>query len=267
MRAVHASHASGGFLGANATCGYEQRHAALSTNYVLRKLRAAVWTLGDPNDGHGGEWWLQLAEQRLALGDVDGAATAYKAGIDLGHPEWPAVERGIAVAQGNGATLLERFQKAAVTDRELPGELVELLSGMGRSEQAIAYVDEALRSTSTSSATRNLLLYALAEDALSHRRAADALSRLEGVAGASEQLKFLRARALCELGRFDEAETLLAPFEAQGVRAPVKFRLLLAICRARRADSVDETLFSEVKPLPDWVTRLRNSPNPEDPPP
>ena len=111
-----------------------------------------------------------------------------------------------------------------------------------------------------------MLLYALAEDALSHRRAADALSRLEGVAGASEQLKFLRARALCELGRFDDAETLLAPFEAQGVRAPVKFRLMLAICRSRRGEPVDETLFAEVKPLPDWVARLRSSPNPENPP-
>jgi hypothetical protein len=76
-------------------------------------------------------------------------------------------------------------------------------------------------------------------------------------------LKFLRARALCELGRVDEAEILLAPFEAQGVRAPVKFRLLLAICRSRRGEPVDEKLFTEVKPLPDWVARFRNSPNPD----
>jgi len=204
-----------------------------------------------------GEWWLQIAEQRLQLGDVSRAATAYQAGVDLGHPEWPAVERAIAVPQGNGSELLARFRQAAVKDRELPGEVVALLSALGRSEEAIAYADEALRSPATSSATRNLLLYALAEDALSHGRPGEAFSRLEGVAGASEKAKFLRARALVELDRLDEAQTLLAPFEPQGIRAPVKFRLLLAISRSRRGEPVDEALFEDVKPLPEWVVRLK----------
>ncbi|MFZ5891801.1 MAG: hypothetical protein ACOY0T_12165 [Myxococcota bacterium] len=46
-----------------------------------------------------GEWWLQLAEQRVALGDVDGAQIAYQKGLELGHSGWEPLEREIGLAQ------------------------------------------------------------------------------------------------------------------------------------------------------------------------
>jgi len=208
-------------------------------------------------DANMGEWWFQLAEQRVALGDVRGAATAYQAGIDLGHPEWPNVEVSIASAQGSGDALLTRLQQAAATDEDLFPYVVTLLSGLGRSNDAIAYGDEHVRSSATSNTTRDVILYALAEDALRRRQPSEALSRLDAVVGPDDEAKFLRVRALLELDRLDEAQTLLAPFEPQGIRAPVKFRLLLAICRSRRGEPVDEALFEDVKPLPEWVVRLR----------
>lgn len=52
VRAVHVSHASGGFLGADAAGSYEEWRAALSTKYFLGELRAAVRALRNTNDGH-----------------------------------------------------------------------------------------------------------------------------------------------------------------------------------------------------------------------
>ncbi|HEY8945069.1 MAG TPA: hypothetical protein VIM73_12440 [Polyangiaceae bacterium] len=180
-------------------------------------------------------------------GDVAGAAFAWDEGLRLGHPGWFHVQRAIAIGNGTGEALLQRWKEALPTNSDLLESVVALLFDLNRPADAVRLAREHLESSTLAVADCNDLLLALAEGSLTHGDPQEALKHLGQLSGKPARAPLLKARALLEVGRVDDALVLLEPYIASGALAPMTSRLVIARCRKAKGEPVDTSFIDAVK--------------------
>ncbi|MBX3228949.1 MAG: tetratricopeptide repeat protein [Labilithrix sp.] len=198
-----------------------------------------------------GEWWLELARCRVALGEPAAASTASDRARELDHPGWFDVDVAVASTRGDAETLLARWGAQLA----LPGRSaasVRLLSALGRDEAARELAAARLDDPSTPQAERIELSEALAETALTRGDPSAALDALDRGGSERDASAVLRARALVEVGRADAVDAVLARWENAGATAPPAVRMVRAMAAAARGHAVEPTALDVIDPRPSW---------------
>lgn len=200
---------------------FDKLVAAEPKNIAYRRSRARVlYKLGD-FDGATSEW-KKIVEQKPDEDTLMNLGWAYWQSrdfeeahkiasrllkLDVGNPAFLRFMANIEMERGNFQEALQWSQRATALipdDRDSLLASAKAMFNLGRDEEAVKIVDGLMKTHPTHPGVQ----YHYADFALQHGRASEALPLAEALLGADEAnpaYRKLRARALHELGRFDEA--------------------------------------------------------------